>query len=348
MKADITMLGGSGTGKTCYMYAMANLMSRPQNGFTFIPVEHRVGLKLKSGWRSMQHIVENGKIVKRGCWPAGTDESSSYKFYFKYCTKLLANFTWFDYRGGLLTSLEDEQEQDSLFEVINNSSCLIVCIAAEKLQGLLNDDGESIEELAMYAEMLERYSAEKGTTVPVVFAILKADKLKPGEFTDGIKRLKSDIFAQFFTRDGGWFLMFVGVSLGEFENRFEIDPQTHRSIVLGEFNVVNVHLPVFFAIRCGLIDQLKQADAERESLSSREYDNRRALERERQRSGWDVFWNGSNEDDLVDTLSSIGEDLGLVREEINKLKERLNWIDKELLGGGDDVVQIYFNGRRAE
>lgn len=348
MKADITMLGGSGTGKTCYMYAMANLMSRPQNGFTFIPVEHQVSLKLRNGWKSMQHIVENGKIVKRGCWPAGTDESSSYKFYFKYCTKLLANFTWFDYRGGLLTSLVDKQEQDKLFEVIYNSSCLIVCIAAEKLQGLLNNDGDSIDELTLYAEMLERYSAKKKTTVPVVFAILKADKLKPGEFTDGIKMLKSSIFAQFFARDGGWFLMFVGVSLGEFENRFEIDPQTHRPLVLGDFNVVNVHLPVFFAIRCGLIDQLKQADAKRESLSSREYDNRRALERERQRGFWDVLLNGNNENYLVDKLHSIGKDIGLVNEEIIKLREQLNWIDKELLGGGDDVVQIYFNGRRAE
>ena len=216
------------------------------------------------------------------------------------------------------------------------------------MQGLLHNDGDSIDLLTIYAEILERYSVEKNSTVPVVFAILKADKLNPGEFTEGVEILRNDIFAQFFAKDGGWFLMFVGVSLGEFENKNEIDPDTKRKIVFGEFNVVNVHLPVFFAIRCGLINQLQNADAHRSDLSLREYINRNALERERRRSGWDVFWNGSNEDELIDSLSTIGDDLGLVREEINELKKKLSWIDKELLGGGSNVVQIYFNGQRAE
>jgi len=348
MKAGITMIGGTSAGKTCYLYAMSNLMSRSQNGFTFVPVAHRVGLNLKRVWSIMQHKLVDGKVVQRGEWPPSTVEHTTVEFYFKYYTKPLATFAWHDYRGGLLNTLEDEQEQDQLFQTINSSSCLIVCIAAETLQGLIKNDGEAIDELTTYADILERYRAEKNAFVPVVFAILKADKLKSGEFTQGISILKDDIFAQFFHREkeDGWFLMFVAVSLGEFEDRHEVNEVTKRALVFGEFSAVNVHLPVFFAIRCGLIYKLRDAENRRKSLTSEMSSANDALRKEQDRGWFDVFWNGSKKATIQEAKSSASSKLGIVEEEIDGLKNDLSLLDSELFSEGSSVVQVYYNGDR--
>ena len=351
MKLAITMLGNSKAGKTCYLYAMANMMARPQNGFTFIPESHRDSLMLLKEWRDMQHQEENGKIVKRGERPIGTVESCDINFHLMWNSKLLATFTWHDYRGGLLETVSDEAQWNALEDKINSSSCIIVCIAAEVLQGYLKNDLDSEGILTNYAQIIQRYKIKSGKTVPIVFNILKADKLREGEFTAGIEKLKENIFSVFFHREvgNGWALMFVGSSLGTFdETEEQFNPETKRGYVFGKFAPVNVQLSVFFAIRCGLISKLKTASDKVNELNRR-YDSKSSeLDRELARSRWSKFWKGSNEGSIRWSLKDIRSDLELENDEVAKLKSDLALIDKGLFDNEPDAVQVYFNGEKIE
>jgi hypothetical protein len=61
-QVKIISIGSSGSGKTCFMYAMYANMSFGFNGFTFIPSDYNQALVLEKGWES---IVLNDK------WPNG-------------------------------------------------------------------------------------------------------------------------------------------------------------------------------------------------------------------------------------------------------------------------------------
>ena len=47
----ITMVGTSGAGKTCYLYAMYAEMAFGVSGFTFMPTDYDKSIDLEDGWQ---------------------------------------------------------------------------------------------------------------------------------------------------------------------------------------------------------------------------------------------------------------------------------------------------------
>lgn len=350
-KIGITMIGGSRTGKSCYLCAMAHEMAIQQNGFTFSPnmLDFRSeasmnARKLRGDWRKMQHVYdESGNIVQRGIWIEGTDRSGDYDFLCSYAGRPLVSFVWHDYRGahvhGDMQGLSGE-EQTALFDRINDSACLIVCIAAERLQALIRGSDEAVDEFGTYAGFLMNYRAAKGKTVPVVFAITKADKLRKGEFQEGVEILRNEIFGQFFQvgRSEDWFMMFVGVSLGEFED-------SNDRMIYGEFCPQNIHLPVLFAVRCALLEQMQTSKGSLDKATQQETEKKNELDRENNRSALGKFFLG-NAPEIEEQLKKLSSEMDGIKGEIEQLTSDLTAITKELIGDDSDVVQLYIGGRK--
>lgn len=351
-KIGITMIGGSRTGKTCYLCAMAHEMAIPQNGFTFSPSmldfrseASKNARRLNSEWRLMQHVYdEAGNIKERGSWPKGNSESKDFDFLCSYAGRPLASFLWHDYRGGIIDGNVQElseDDQEVLFDRINDSACLIVCIAAERLQALIRGSDEAAGEFGTYAGYLMNYRSIKGKTVPVVFTITKADKLADGEFTKGVEILRNEIFSQFFQAgySEDWFMMFVGVCLGEFED-------SKDGLIHGEFCPANIHLPVLFAVRCALLERMQASQNSLEAVRQQAGDKSSKLSRENNRTAIGRFFHKQDRETIKNQLKALDADRAGIESEITRLTSDLTAITKELIGDDPDVVQLYLGGRK--
>lgn len=353
-KIGITMIGGSRTGKTCYLCAMAHEMALPQNGFTFSPnmLDFRSDAaknarKLNAEWRSMQHVYdESGNIIQRGRWLEGTDKSKDFDFLCSYAGRPLATFLWHDYRGGNVhgnVQVFSDEELEVLFKRISDSSCLIVCIAAERLQALIHGSGEAADEFGVYAGYLQNYRAVCDRTVPVVFTITKADKLAPGEFAKGVELLRTEIFSQFFQPgySEDWFMMFVGVCLGEFE-------ESADGLIYGEFGPVNIHLPVLFAVRCALLQRMQASQGSLDSVRERAGERESELNRENNRTFLGRLFHQQDRETIRRQLQTLDSSRAAIESEITRLTADIKALTKELIGNDPDVVQLYLGGRRAK
>lgn len=351
-KIGITMIGGSRTGKTCYLCAMAHEMAIPQNGFTFSPSmldftseSSKNARRLNSEWRQMQHVYDDsGNIIERGRWLRGTDESKDFDFLCSYAGRPLASFLWHDYRGGNVDGNVQElseSDQKSLFDRINNSACLIVCIAAERLQALIRGSDEAAGEFGIYAGYLMNYRATLGKTVPVVFTITKADKLAEGEFSKGVEILKNEIFSQFFqpgyTED--WFMMFVGVCLGEFQD-------SNDGLIYGEFRPTNIHLPVLFAVRCALLEKMQASQGTLDSVMQKTGEKSNKLSHENNRTAIGKLFHRHDRESIKNQLKALDADRAEIESDIARLTADLSAITKELIGDNPDAVQLYLGGRK--
>ena len=231
MSIKITTLGSTGTGKTCYLYAMANQMPLSSNGFTF-GMEYGTDqfLALNGGWEN----------IEKGVWPCGTMTSDTYSFSCSYASRPIADSELYDYKGGILTTRGDECDADRRTDLIGrmyDSIALIICISAYDLKSLSDDyiDIDLQQIFYAYRRLLQNSSDTQGKTIPVIFAITKSDLITKKDFENGINSLRNHVFAPLFVNGGGWFVGFVPVSIGQIDK--------------GVICPRNVEIPILFGVK---------------------------------------------------------------------------------------------------
>ena len=329
-KIGITMIGASGTGKTCYLYAMADAMQFGSCDFTFTAMPYKKTLELQAAWDS---IIINGK------WPEGTDLSTEYEFACSYCMRPIATFSWYDYRGGILQNPDDEEERASLFGKMENSRCLIICISAEAIHGILAGDLKSRRLFQVYMNLIQEYRNRTSCTVPIVVAVTKADLLGPNEFESGVELIRTKYMAALFSEDdeGGWFVSFVPVSLGT-----GLRKDANGNIV-GKIEPANVHIPVLIAIKCAMGDLLAAKLADMGALGDKVNAARQAVDVNAARGWLDKLWNGDPSEALHEVLDKLSVDSAVLSKEIAKLKADMNRLTEEIK---QCQLIVYSNGQR--
>lgn len=328
-KIGITMIGASGTGKTCYLYAMADAMQSGSCDFTFTAMPYKKTLELQDAWDS----ILNGK------WPKGTDLSTEYEFACSYCMRPIATFSWYDYRGGILQNPDDEEERASLFGKMGSSRCLIICISAEAIHGILAGDLKSRRLFQVYMNLIQEYRNRTGCTVPIVVAVTKADLLGPNEFESGVELIRTKYMAALFSEDdnGGWFVSFVPVSLGT-----GLGSSVNGEIV-GTIEPANVHIPVLIAIKSAIVELLESKLEAQGVLDNKEVKIKRSLDLNAKRGLLDKIWNGDFEEELNDELAELSVDKEVLSREIEKLKADMDRLQREI---NQCQMVVYSNGRR--
>lgn len=327
-KIGITMLGASGAGKTCYLYAMADMMQFGSCDFTFTAMPYKKTLELQCAWES----------ILGGKWPNGTDLSTEYEFACSYSLRKIATFSWYDYRGGILQNPDDEEERVALFDKMENSRCLIICISAEAIHGILSGDLKSRRLFAVYMNLIQEYRNRSGRTVPIVFAVTKADLLAPKEFERGVELIHTKYMASLFAEDddGGWFLSFVPVSLGT-----GLGSGVNGDIV-GTIEPANVHIPVLIAIKCAMGELLAEKLADMGALDDSVENIRRRMNANAGRGLLDRIWNGDPSEALQKMLDGLSVNKEVLLQEIKKLNADMERLQKEI---NQCQMIVYSNGR---
>lgn len=128
MSDKISMYGLSGSGKSCFIFAMSQALSQGvefANGelMTVITPDPRQMIKLYKAYE---------KMVK-GFWPDGSTMSITYNFNVRKALEKMLEIEITDYRGGLLDSDDDDdiEEQDELFTSFNDSRVLLFFFGAD-------------------------------------------------------------------------------------------------------------------------------------------------------------------------------------------------------------------------
>lgn len=101
----ITMVGTSGSGKTAFMSGLyESLNANKMSGFHIVPAGNTLDetIVLQGKWQALALPNRNFQF------PPGTARTTLWSFDLRYYEKLVCNYEWIDYRGGILTDITSE------------------------------------------------------------------------------------------------------------------------------------------------------------------------------------------------------------------------------------------------
>ena len=240
---QITMLGDSSAGKTCYILAIYEGMETPSHPFRISTDNLEDDHDLTQLW---------SKLIYPGPdrWPEPTNQNKIYQFNFYQC-KRIAKFEWIDYRGGILQENPNQDDVKDFKNYLSQTSCLFICLSGENF---LTDIDSSNLEMARYqtkALYINKYlkkinSSQKKSLFPIVIAISKADlcSSRREQLTNDIKQL----FPLLFAPNSTFVVLICPISLGK---GLAQDPNS------GAINPINCHIPLLFALYCHLREVIR-------------------------------------------------------------------------------------------
>lgn len=324
MMDKITMIGVSGAGKTCFIYAMYNFMSMTNNGFAFTAADMDKDQDLQDGWRA---IVDDHK------WPHPTAGTTDYDFFVQYNTYPILQFSWCDYRGGATNDRSTEQDKKELIQRIYDSSCLIISIGADTIKEIIGGNQSKTRELSILNGIIRNYElSHTERKIPVIIALTKAD-LYTKEERGKLIGLIQQYFHNLFLPKSGWLTAIVPITLGLFPTG------NATGEITGTIEPKNIHVPVMFfvsVVLCKKVKTIKKNLLEREKR--RKQYQKDADDAKNQ--GWfSKIWNG-------DGVAIANTNISNLDNEERNLLERLNEI-KDTLGSMKDlfrVCKIYYEG----
>jgi hypothetical protein len=305
----ITMLGTTGSGKTCFMVGMYAVMQLGVHGFTLSAQDSDEDIDLSDKW---EQLLEGGEDR----YPRATDQTHDYAFDFSYGFRKLMGFEWLDYRGAALKEKSTQADVQKLKENLLGSSCIFLCISGEDL---VNPSQILALAKKTKADRMNQYLSQLEKPVPVVIAITKYDYCIHRDKNDIFKDIQQ-LFGALFTKGGEWLVMICPVSLGK-----ALATDTNEGII----EPVNLHLPLAFAIYSKYCQQISQRRNEENSLS-------RDL-KDLKEKNFIMRWLKSEEIQQKDNA------LKRTQQQTNELQEKMRLLASEL-----GRVPVYLNGEETE
>lgn len=170
----IMTLGASGAGKTVFLASMFKELSiQGKHGF-YLEVEAKQNEKL------LDYIYS--KIVTGDDWPQGTrfGEVSEWTFTCRVQTPNLNNysacqFTYFDYAGGRLTDVEEDEE---LEELVKQTDVILGLLDGQKLYSLMKDNNQTNTDNFLKKDLPSLLKWMHSCRVPIHFVITKWDLIE--------------------------------------------------------------------------------------------------------------------------------------------------------------------------
>ena len=232
----LTMIGPSGTGKSCYLYATYFRMLEGVAGFNFNCVDFNPARELEDAWNA---------ILDDGVWPAGSVEGEEYRFACKHNGKQVGEFAWLDYRGGILN--EDASEGSDLTNFLNravDSDAILVCLPTDVLLTAQANDLRVQRRWSRMKNEILRILGEvyrRNDAASLIFMITKSDLCKSQEEGRLCVETIRTAFQQYFVGTPEY-AMITATRLGRFEG--ESDDFQQGAEIKGVLDPHNVHLPI--------------------------------------------------------------------------------------------------------
>lgn len=334
MSDKISMYGLSGSGKSCFIFAMSQALSQGvefANGelMTVITPDPRQMIKLYKAYE---------KMVK-GFWPDGSTMSITYNFNVRKALEKMLEIEITDYRGGLLDSDDDDdiEEQDELFTSFNDSRVLLFFFGADTIKNAFNGDMSARFNFQHFNALYDTYlgSSPNASKTPVLFVISKADMLSPTELAKA-KTFVKEQMKQFFGRGTNLTVGITAVSLGKNLSNYKGELEGELDI---RASAGNLSIPMLFALYNLMAEKIESQIG---SISSAQKDidaGRSALGKELSRSAFSRFFS-NHESTIRSHITSSNRILASRKEDLLKLESSMAAIKSYLLSG----AEIYFNG----
>lgn len=262
---NICLLGLSRSGKTCYLYAATNVLSRGitsgDDSISIISTNEQQCIRLNKGIEDME----------RGWWPEGSKQTMTYPFEFMIDGQKQFPFTIYDYRGGALNDTSDNGQDDrnELYETFENSSCIVFLIDGYTLLDAIDSNcvqkenkgdneehftrTEAINQIKYMEVLVDKCRQRTGMSTPILLVITKKDIFSPEELDAGINLLRTELPTLFSKRND----MIVGitsVALGRNLHAGDKNNAGKKELtgVLTLNTSQNIHIPILFALFQGV------------------------------------------------------------------------------------------------
>ena len=314
---QLSIIGLSNAGKTCYIYAMAKTMVRGYNGLNAIAVDDDLRDKLSMGWRQIRRSMR---------WPDGTDKVTDCKFDCSLNLRPIMDFWWQDFKGGSLTSMNeiDTQFRTEFNQYLQKSDGLILFVGADMLQDILHgtEDADDMEDDLEILTSLFLRNKQKLATIPVTIAITKSDLLSEDEkkFT---YEIVEDIFRPLFQEGNNMRVLVVPVCIGENLGRGG-QGQEVTGVVYPDPQAGNIHIPIVFNLYHFLKDSIEEEKSNLQSINSASNRKEADLREAEAHNAFMRFIYGEDKDEMRQELRNYEERKRNTLAKIKQLEDDLN------------------------
>lgn len=329
----ITFYGLSGSGKSCYTFAMAQALSQGIrfNDGQILTVRCPIPMQMARLRKAYQQM-------RNGQWPDGTIDSISYNFNCRLALSKIMDFGIMDYRGGILDSCDEDEidEQDELFSSFEDSDVLLFFIGADIIKLALNGDDEQQARLdfmgILYENFLDRTNDSK---TPIMIVISKSDLLSEAEKKQA-KNLVLSALQSMFGSGTNLTAAITMVTLGRnLKNEFG---ELEGELIIGPTQG-NIHIPILYSLFCVISNRIEESVGKLNSAQLSYASAKNAMNQEMSRSAFARFFS-SNESSIRNRINESNRAIGSEKEILNKLSETISKIKPLLLSGAD----VYING----
>jgi hypothetical protein len=338
MADKISLYGLSGSGKSCFIFAMSQALSQ---GIRFSDGE--LMTVITPNPRQMIRLYKAYQQLADGIWPSGNIESVTYNFNVRKALELLMDIEITDYRGALLDSDDDDDadEQAKLYNSYKDSKAILFFFGADTIKSAMSGDTTAhfnfMHFNALYAHYLTLSPQAKET--PVMLIISKADMLTPTELSNAFAYVKSQM-GQFFQTGTNLTVGLTAVSLGsnltneggELEGELDIRAEAG-----------NLSIPILFALYHVMAQRIERSINTVSVSQSALQSSHSALNKTMAHSSFYRFFF-CNETDIRQRIQRQSQCLDKEKDLLQRLTNSMYAIKSYLLAN----AEIYFNGQRVK
>ena len=345
-----TILGETGSGKTCYLLGIYYEMSMGEAGYTVVATNEEDDGKLAERYERLKD-----KSRGQSRFPDPTDQSQKYNFMLAYDYEGIAEFEWVDYPGGWLDvrerrKLSSREDYNEVKKSILNSDTLFICIDGENLMG--NEIKTKIRKVGTKcARNINPYLTElkkeaKGFP-PIVLIVTKYDMCMGYTNADEIKEIvqHEKVFGGLF-KGNDTIIAVIPVSLGD---------TLMDDSYSGDLDPINISLPILFGVNFALIDMIRYGKALIEERQKWKEENQRELDWARnqkriENDRWAItrwFFGGYDPDQLQQGIQETEHNIHEIEKAIKEIREIAGYfkessqrINREL----EAIDMIFVNG----
>lgn len=337
---QITILGMSGSGKTCYLLGLYYKMGAGLRGYT-ITTNEDTDVQLRDRYARLCDI--NLDMEKR--FPAGTDNISKYEFDLQYGYNTIMSFNWLDYPGGLLCRKNSGnlEEYENVKKAINNSSSLFICVDGSLLLG--DDIDEKIDNVRdncsnVINTFFTEYFKSNNELPPTAIIVTKYDVCKNDTDAEELCEIIEEAFSPFFVKnDNRKIVTIIPVSIGT--NIMDNDYS-------GKMKPLNIHLPIFMGIWFALSKKIQVHVAK---IKKQEETNASAVSLLRdQKAREENKWFFKSKDELKSLAKKIQEAENNGKQRTQQMNYMLNVMadnSDKLIRELEKIPYVYINGERS-
>lgn len=338
---QITILGMSGAGKTCYLLGLYYKMGSGLKGYT-ITTDDDTDVQLRDRYARLCDV----SLEREKRFPAGTDNISQYEFDLQYGYNTIMSFDWLDYPGGLLDrkNTGNLEEYENVKKAINESSSLFICVDGSLLCG--DDVEEKIDNVKdncsnIINTFFSEYFKCNNQLPPTAIIVTKYDICKDDTDEEELCEIIQEAFSPFFVKNKDKKIVtIIPVSIGVniMDNNYS-----------GKMKPLNIHLPIFMGIWFSLSKKIQKYNLK---INKQEQDNNEAVSSLRnKKSKEENKWLFKSKDEIKRLAKRIQEEENKGRQNTNEMKNLLSAMienSDKLIKELNRIPYVFVNGERRE